>query len=191
MNIHTTVLCLPLTEPALFHPLEGWREEGQSPAPVGFGAYFEERPFWRAKPRRALNLSNTLLLLSSSLAVLLSSGNVCGMIARETGFSWPSEWNLGCWAEQVSPIVSATFLRLIVCSKHTTDCYLFFPEGRSRFPAFCKFPSQAPGKALVRFPFWRAVTPEPGLLGSNSNLKRKGTAMCTHLLHPFCSVGEV
>ena len=41
MNLHPTALLLPLTEPALFHPLAGWKEEGKSLFPVGFGAYFE------------------------------------------------------------------------------------------------------------------------------------------------------
>ena len=36
-------------------------------------------------------MPNTLPLLSSSLAVLLSAGNVCARIAEETGFSRPSQ----------------------------------------------------------------------------------------------------
>ena len=40
-------------------------------------------------------MPNTLLLLSSSLAVLLSTSNVCAMISRETGISWSSHLKLG------------------------------------------------------------------------------------------------
>ena len=40
-------------------------------------------------------MPNTLPLLSSSLAVLLTSGNVCARIARENGFSWSSHMKFG------------------------------------------------------------------------------------------------
>ena len=40
-------------------------------------------------------MPNTLLLLSSSFAVLLSAGKVCARIAKEMGFSWPSHLKYG------------------------------------------------------------------------------------------------
>ena len=88
LNLHPTALFLPLTEPALFHPLAGWKEEGQSPFPVVFGAYFEKKgPFEQLSPGGYPITPKTLLLLSSSLAVLLSTGKVCARIAKETGIS--------------------------------------------------------------------------------------------------------
>ena len=83
------------------------------------------------------------------------------------------------------------FLLQIEAGKHTTACCLFVPEGGSLVLNLPNFLSQDPGKVLLTVPFLRAVIPEPGLLGSSSSLKRKGTATCTHSLRPFCSIGEV
>ena len=91
LNLHPTALFLPLTEPALFHPLAGWKEEGQSPSPVGYGTDFQRKdPFEELSPGGHPIMPNTLPLLSSSLAVLLSTDNVCARIAKEMGISWPS-----------------------------------------------------------------------------------------------------
>ena len=96
LNLYPTALFLPLTEPALFHPLAGWKEEGQSPFPVVFGAYFEKKgPFEQLSPGGYRITLKTLLLLSSSLAVLLSAGKVCTVIAKETGFSQPTHLKFG------------------------------------------------------------------------------------------------
>ena len=90
MNIDPTALFLPLTEPALLHPLAGWKEEGQSPSPVGFGAYFERNGLFELlSPGWHPMMPKILLLYSSSLAVLLSAGSVCVRIANETGFHGP------------------------------------------------------------------------------------------------------
>ena len=97
MNIQPTALFLPLTEPAWFYPLAGWNEGGQHTSPVGFGAYFERKgPYEELSPGGHPILPNTLLLLSSSLAALLSAGNVCAKIAEEMGFSQLS--HLKFWA---------------------------------------------------------------------------------------------
>ena len=89
-NINPTVLYIPLTEPALFHPLAVWKEEGQNPYLVGLGAYFERKgPFEELSTGRHPIMPNTLPLLASSLTVLLSAGNVCERIAKETGDTRP------------------------------------------------------------------------------------------------------
>ena len=87
LNIHPAALFLPLTEPGLFHTLAGRKEEEQSPSPVGFGTNFERKdPFEEPRPGEHPIMTNTFLLLSSSLAVLLSARKVCARIAKETGF---------------------------------------------------------------------------------------------------------
>ena len=96
VNIHPTALFLPLTEPALFHPLAGWMEVGQSPSPVGFGAYFERKlPFEQPSPGGLPIMPYTLPLHSSSLAVLPSTCKVCARIVIETGNSRPSQLKFG------------------------------------------------------------------------------------------------
>ena len=90
-----------------------------------------------------------------------------------------------------SPVVSVNLFLQIEAGKLFAACCLFFPEGGLLFPHPANFLSQAPGKALHRVPFLRAVIPEPGVIGSSPTLKRKGTATSTHPLRPFCSVGEV
>ena len=95
-NIHPTALFLPLTEPGLFHPLAGWKEEGLRPSPVGFGAYFERKgPFEELSPGGHPIMPNTLPLLSSSLVVVLSTSKVCARIAKETGISRPCYLQFG------------------------------------------------------------------------------------------------
>ena len=79
------------TEPALFHPLAGWKEERQSPSPVGYGTDFQRKlSFEELSPGGHPIMPNTHPLLSSSFAVLLSTDNVCARIAKETGISRPS-----------------------------------------------------------------------------------------------------
>ena len=96
VNIHTTAFFLSPKEPAFIQPFSGWKAEGQSPTPVGYRAYFEKKgPFKELSPGGHPIMPNTLLLLSSSLAVLLSTSNVCAMISRETGISWPFHLKLG------------------------------------------------------------------------------------------------
>ena len=96
LNIHPTALFIPLTRLALFHPLAVWKEDRQSPYPVGLGAYFEKKgPFEELSPGGHPIMTNTLPLLASSLAILLSAGNVCARVAKETGLSWPCHWNFG------------------------------------------------------------------------------------------------
>ena len=68
----------------------------------------------------------------------------------------------------------------IEAGKHTAACCLYFPDGGSLFLHPVNFLSQAPGKALLRVPFLRAVIPEPGLLGSISSSKRK-VQQCAHI----------
>ena len=88
MNIHTIALFLPFTEPAWFHPMAGWKEEGQSPSLVGFGSYFERKgPFEELILKVHPLMPNTFSLLSSSLAVLLLPGNGCARISKETSVS--------------------------------------------------------------------------------------------------------
>ena len=85
LNLHPTALSLPLKEPALFHPFVGWKEEVQGRSPVGFGAYIEGKgPFEELIPGGHPIMPKTLLLLSSSLAVLFSAG--CGKPRSVLGF---------------------------------------------------------------------------------------------------------
>ena len=136
MNIHPTALFLPLREPALFYPLALWKEEGQSPSPVGFGAYFERKgPFEELSPGGHPIMPNTLPLLSSPLAVLLSASSVCARIAKEMGFSQPSHLKSGALSRGWRyPVATATFWLQIEAGKDTAACCLFFPEGGSHFP---------------------------------------------------------
>ena len=84
MNIHTIALFLPFTEPSWFHPMGGWKEERQSPSLVGFGSYFERKgPFEELILKGHPLMQNTFSLLSS-LAVLLSAGDGCARISKET-----------------------------------------------------------------------------------------------------------
>ena len=96
MNLYPTALLLPFPEQALFHQLAGGKEEGQSPSAVGLGAYFKRKgPFEELSPGGHPSVPKTLPLLSSSLAVLLSAGNVCARIAMEMGFSRPYHLKFG------------------------------------------------------------------------------------------------
>ena len=53
LKIHLISLFIPLTEPALFHLLVVWKEEGQSPSTEGLGAYLERKgPFEELIPGR-------------------------------------------------------------------------------------------------------------------------------------------
>ena len=103
-----------------------------------------------------------------------------------------------CCSEQTwrSPAVLMNFVLQIEASKHTVACCLSFPVGGSLYPHPANFLSQAPGKVLLRVHLFRAVIPESGLLEYPVYLQylqsqKESTAMCTHPLHPFCSVGEV
>ena len=81
MNIHPTALLLRFSEQSLFHPMAGWKEEGQSPSAVGLGAYIDRKgPFEVLSPGDHTIMPSTLPLLSASLAVLLSASNVCARI---------------------------------------------------------------------------------------------------------------
>ena len=86
-------------------------------------------------------MPNTLPLLYSSLAVLLSAGNVCSRISEETGGLRPSDLNFG---SRRRAGVSANFLLQIVAGKLTAACCLFFSEGGVLFPHPADFLSQAP-----------------------------------------------
>ena len=53
LKIHLISLFIPLREPALFHLLAVWKEEGQSPSTEGLGAYLERKgPFEELIPAR-------------------------------------------------------------------------------------------------------------------------------------------
>ena len=78
MNFHPTALFLPLTEPALFHPLAGWKEEGQSPSPVGFGAYLERKgPFEELKPGCHPIMTNTPTAFFLIVRIAFSRHGLC------------------------------------------------------------------------------------------------------------------
>ena len=135
MNIHTTVLCLPLTEPALLHSLAGWREEEQSPSPVGFRAYFERKgPFEKLSP-------GGHSIIQTHSCCFLPHWQYCSHLAMyvvwlqvKLDFHCLSHEIWGAEQSRRSPVGSATFSRPIVTGKHTAACCQFFPEGRSRFP---------------------------------------------------------
>ena len=150
LNLHPTALFLPLTEPALFHPLAGWKEEGQSPSPVGFGAYSKRKdPFEELSPGGHPIMPNTLLLLSSTLAGLLSAGKVCARIPKEVGFSRQSHLKCGALSRAgCLPVYQepSGFKEKLASTRVT--CCLFFPEGGLHFPYPANFLSQASGKSF-------------------------------------------
>ena len=87
---------------SLVPPFAGWKKEGQSPSPVVFGAHIERKgTFEEVSPGEQTIMPNTLPPLSSSLSILLSVGNVCIRIAKETGFSLPSHLKFGALSRAV------------------------------------------------------------------------------------------
>ena len=193
LNIHPTALFIPLTRLALFHPLAVWKEDRQSPYPVGLGAYFEKKgPFEELSPGGHPIMTNTLpaacFVIGNTALIWECLCKGCKGNGTFMALSLELRSSEQIWR---SPVVSANLLLQMEAGKHTAACCLFFPEGDSLFLHRVNFLSQALGKVLLRVPFLRALIPEPGLLGSSSSLQRKDAATCTHPLHLFCFVGEV
>ena len=108
LKIHLISLFIPLTEPALFHLLAVWKEEGQSPSTEGLGAYLERKgPFEELIPERhpvMPKLSCCLLLYRqycSQLETLLQGSQRKGTYMAlplelwSSGLNWRSVRDLG------------------------------------------------------------------------------------------------
>ena len=163
--------------------------EGRGPNPLlkgTWGLLREERTHEGA--RRHPVMSNTVLLLASSWAVLLSARNVFARMATGRGDTQPCPWNFGPLSRTGGlQLYKRTCSFQIQACKHTPGDCLFFPEGGVLSPHPANSASQLAGKGLLGGPFSGAVSSETGAVGRGPTLTGKGRATSTRLFRHLCS----